>query len=208
MRAKDRTTAQSRQDRTSRKWKDHLIHRNKAKHVSFDAGLAHALECFVNLEDTKDAIDGFEKKFNGFFPPGFFTWLAPLVDALHPQAWHKSAPASDPMPFWIVYRSLLRKAWRLGFPKIRTRELLEVETAEDNPESIFWQLPSVPIDHKMEFMRLFDFQLAIASLAQAGWRAKVCKKCHTSFVADKAGSRFCGTHRRAARLNLTFVAHA
>ena len=218
MRAKDHLIAQSYRDHVSGKLKKngitrlrtlHLIRTNKtAKQVSFDPIRARALECFVNLEDTKDAIDSFENKFNGFFPPGFFTWLTPSVDGSHPPQSGRHTPEPAVIPFWIAYRSLLNKAWRLGFPRTHTTELLEVEIAEGNPESILWQLPSVPIDHKMEFLRIFDFQLAIASLAQAGWRAKVCRKCHIPFVADKAGSRFCGTHRRDARLSLTRAAHA
>jgi len=176
------------------------------KQVGFDPIRAHGLECFVNLQNTRDAIDSFEKKFNGFFPRGFFTWLTPSIQ---PQKPNRRVPKPTLTPFWIAYRTLLNRAWRSGFPRKHTTELLNIEEPEGDPESIFWRLPSMQIDHKMEFQRILDFQLAIASLAQANWRAKLCKRCRTPFVADKAGRRFCnrkegcyGPHRRAAQRNL------
>lgn len=173
----------------------------------FDLERGHGLECFVN--NTKDAIDGFEKKFNGFFPCGFFTWLTPSIP---PQEQNRCTPEPALTPFWIAYRTLLDRAWRSRFPRKHTTELLNIDAPEGEPENLFWQLPSVQIDHKMEFQWIFDFQLAIASLAQVNWRAKLCKTCRTPFVADKSGRRFCNrqegcsrTHRRDAQRNLDHV---
>jgi len=91
------------------------------KQVGFDPIRARGLECFVNLKNTKDAIDSFER-FNGFFPCGFFTWLTPSIQ---PQKPNRRVPKPTLTPFWIAYRTLLNRAWRSGFPRKHTTELLK-----------------------------------------------------------------------------------
>src|SRR5262249_12484866 len=38
-----------------------------------------------------------------------------------------------------------------------------------------------------------DFQRALYLLFRASWRAKICAKCSTYFVADKPAQLYCGT---------------
>jgi hypothetical protein len=46
---------------------------------------------------------------------------------------------------------------------------------------------------KFEYVSSKDFRRAVYLLLSESWRAKVCRKCGTYFVADKGAQVFCST---------------
>jgi hypothetical protein len=148
-----------------------------------------ALGEFANLRDDKKAWAHFRKRWPNFFP-----------ESEYDKAVQGQKPSVFNYPYW------LDRIWKGGETEPYLHILLGIESAplpadEGTPEdSWIVGLASIPAHFHADwdegvfrYRGACDFQRALYLLFLDSWRARICEKCGTKFIAARAAQKFCST---------------
>src|SRR5260370_8723636 len=155
--------------------------------------LREGLTRFARI-DSKEKLNAFQRVFPGFFPQVFWdSWT-----------YTPDIPGSRPIPFWRVWRDLLRSAWGADFHPDYVTQLQAISLYD----STLCELPEFGKLRSIEIRPVHDFQRAIEAMGQSPWRAKFCSRCGQPFAADKPPRKSCfdacrkEVHRLALQVRL------
>jgi hypothetical protein len=161
----------------------------KAKEILWDG---ERLALFSNLSDPTQ-VARFRQKHNTFFPRNFWNWLVPQVgtDAAILTTDAASAEAvgrlkrEPPIEFWKSFQAVLREAWQMGFPLEECVRLISCSAVRDR------LLGKTDVEPDLSSYPVWPYQRAVMFLGVEPWRARLCGKCASRYVADKPARRFC-----------------
>ncbi|HEY6765270.1 MAG TPA: hypothetical protein VI386_10880 [Candidatus Sulfotelmatobacter sp.] len=153
-----------------------------------------ALEELANIRPDADGWAHFRKRWPNFFPE---------------LEYDKLAEGQKPSIF--AYSYWLDQIWRGGETEPYLLILLGIDSPpepeeEGTPEdSWIVDLASIPAQFSADwdegifrYQGTCDFQRALYLLFLDSWRARVCEKCGTKFIAARAAQKFCSTDCSAA----------
>jgi hypothetical protein len=148
-----------------------------------------ALEKFANIRSDAEGWAHFRRRWPNFFPESEYDKVA-----------ESQKPSVFDYPYW------LNQIWTGGETDPYLRILLGIESApepadEGTPEdSWIVGLSSIPAQFYADwdegvfrYQGACDFQRALYLLFLDSWRARVCEKCGTKFIAARAAQKFCST---------------
>jgi hypothetical protein len=149
--------------------------------------LFQALEEFANIRPDKEAWAHFRKRWPKFFPEEEYDRVA-----------EGSKPSIVDYPYcldrlWVGMDSPLRLMLGIDTASYRVDELL--------PEDM-WEADLAPIAAKFDldwdegvfrFQGACNFQRALYLLFRESWRARICEKCETKFIARRVAQKYCST---------------
>jgi hypothetical protein len=145
-----------------------------------------ALGEFANIRSDADGWAHFRKRWPNFFPESEYDKVA--------EGQKRSVRN---YPHW------LDQIWYGGETDPHLRILLGIESAptEGTPEDAWISdLATIPArfyadwdEGVFRYEGACDFQRALYLLFLDSWRARVCEKCGTKFVAARAAQKFCST---------------
>jgi hypothetical protein len=148
-----------------------------------------ALGDFANIRSDAEGWAHFRKRWPNFFPE---------------SEYDKVAEGQKPSVFDYSY--WLDQIWKGGETEPYLRILLGIESApepaaEGTPEdSWIVGMPSIPAQFYADwdegvfrYQGTCDFQRALYLLFLDSWRARVCERCSTKFIAARAAQKFCST---------------
>jgi hypothetical protein len=148
--------------------------------------LLQALQEFANIPDDKNVWATFRKRWPNFFPEDEYDKVA-----------KDSKLSICSYPYW------LHQIW-IGGERAPHLEIMLglMEAPVDGTPEDAWvaDLSSIPAKFSVEWDQgVFcyeggcDFQRALYLLFRESWRARICEKCHSKFIAKRAAQRFCTT---------------
>jgi hypothetical protein len=148
-----------------------------------------ALGEFANIRSDAEGWAHFRKRWPNFFPESEYDKVA-----------EGQKPSVFDYPYW------LDQIWKGGETEPYLRILLGIDSApepadEGTPEdSWIVGLSSIPAQFYADwdegvfrYQGACDFQRALYLLFLDSWRARVCEKCGTKFIAARAAQKFCST---------------
>jgi hypothetical protein len=146
-------------------------------------GHAQALAVFAGLE-TGDLND-FRERYKDFVPPIWWVYRVKSGELL-----------------WRLNQEFLREAWEKQF-NIGQFELMRLLTSVFDPtwtHDVIFRTQERPayatiLDMPEEF---YPYQLAVLLLMKDKWRAKICERCKTRFIAEHNRREYCYTVWNAA----------
>jgi hypothetical protein len=173
--------------------------------------LYKGLERFVNTGDTLEDFRSLSKAWSSFWP---------LDNMGAGDGW-----TDDCHRLFLVYRDTLRRVWISDPEALRSGSLMFLfglahpGTLLSAPQG--WQLKEAEQscaaygsssnvvyphwkDGSFTITQRNDFQRALYSLFRESWRAKVCSKCSSYFIAEKPARLYCSvecsnsSHKKAA----------
>ena len=145
-----------------------------------------ALGEFVNIRSDVEGWAHFRKRWPNFFP-----------DSEYDKVAHGEKPSVFDYSYW------LNQVWIGGETEPHLRILLGIESApkDGTPEDAWLSgLATIPAqlyadwdEGVFRYHGACDFQRALYLLFLDSWRARVCDKCGTKFIAARAAQKFCTT---------------
>jgi hypothetical protein len=148
-----------------------------------------ALGEFANIRSDAEGWAHLRKRWPNFFPESEYDQVA-----------EGQKPSVSDYPYW------LDQIWKGGETEPYLRILLGIDSApepadEGSPEdSSIVGLSSIPAQFYADwdegvfrYQGACDFQRALYLLFLDSWRARVCEKCDTKFIAARAAQKFCST---------------
>jgi hypothetical protein len=134
---------------------------------------AERLASFVNCRG-RIAVDEFDAKNEGFFPPHFLDDNRPPRVSRPPGVLPRPGEETEAewVPTWFGFQIGLFKAWQDGFPAD-------------------WAVTLIALTHSKTRFEAWPYQRALMFLAIEPWRARFCAICSRGFVAEKPATRFC-----------------
>ncbi len=151
--------------------------------------LFQALGEFANIRSDTEGWAHFRKRWPNFFPESEYDKVA-----------RGQKPSIFDYPYW------LDQIWMGGETDPYLHILLGIESAPEPAnegtleDSWIVGLSSIPAQFHPDwdegvfrYQGACDFQRALYLLFLDSWRAKVCEKCSTKFIATRAAQKFCST---------------
>lgn len=174
--------------------------------------LFRALAEFAIMEGDAGSWAHFRRRWPDFFPAEEYDRVTgPMLDVrgstltlTFPDS--ENSKASNSWPSIEPYPGLLNQIWRGGETDPYLEIMLGVNpTTEPDvnwPEKVpATHLRSIaPIEFALDwttgrirYQGACDFQRALYLLFRESWRARVCEKCESCFIAKREGQRYCST---------------
>lgn len=157
---------------------------------------AQALAGFANL--TARDVEYFRRNYPEFVPNAWWDYQ-PTDREGKPRSWAQQySPESTKQ--WQQNQACLRGAWREQF-HIELYQLIELLLSVFDPRDVFETLigpdtPDLPA-FSDEFVtgRLDPYHRAVLFLHEQNWRARLCQRCKSPFVAGHSKQKYCGSER-------------
>jgi hypothetical protein len=151
--------------------------------------LFKALGEFANIRENSQGWTHFGKRWPEFFPEEEYKRLAAC-----------SKPSILDYPYW------LNQIWTGGETEPHLRILLGIDSAPEPVDGMMpedaWLIGLASIGAKFyadwdqgifSYEGTCDFQRALFLLFRESWRARVCEKCDSKFIARRAAQKYCST---------------
>jgi hypothetical protein len=154
--------------------------------------LLKALEEFANLRPDKDAWRHFRKRWPDFFPSDEYDKVFDgSVPNIHTHLdWLDALWQGDTEPPLAILLGIESPPDIEGLdPALITHE--DAFLQDLTPIRARWLLDWDKAD--FVYIGACDFQRALYLLFRESWRARVCRKCPTKFIAKRAAQKYCST---------------
>jgi len=153
---------------------------------------AQALAEFANLR--QDRVGRFRRIESDFAPQGWWEYQ-PADKEGKPISWARQY-STDGTKQWQQNKACLCAAWRTQF-HIELPQLIELLLSVFDPGNVFetwFRLTSNLPAFANEFLtdRLYPYHRAVLFLYEQKWRARLCERCKSPFVAGYSRQKYCG----------------
>lgn len=150
---------------------------------------AQALAEFANL--TPQTVGHFRQIESDFVPEGWWDYQSTNKDGEPTAPWSEGAIKQQ----WQLNQSWLRAAWKKHFD-INQFELMRIFTSVFDPRDVVL-LPGIhpqPAFATVTDMSdtMYPYQRAVVFLTEQQWRARLCVRCKSPFVAGHSKQKYCG----------------